>query len=110
MSIKYYILKDKQPVHEPDVLKWGLWFSTANRIVQKTTATVKVNGQNVGRVDISTVFTGIQFGEEQDVFETVVFGGPLDQECDRCSTWQAAEKMHEKMVEKVRYAVDTMEV
>jgi hypothetical protein len=32
----------------------------------------------------------------------MIFGGPLDQECDRCSTWEAAEKMHEKMMERVR--------
>ena len=34
----------------------------------------------------------------------MVFGGKMDGETDRCSTWEGAEKMHEAMCHKVRAA------
>lgn len=104
MSDKY-ILENKTPVACDDLLKWGQWMQTANRTVRKNTATVSVNGEAVGEVRVSTVFLGLDhsFGEGQPLlFESMIFGGPLDQECDRCGTWEAAEKMHEKMMERVR--------
>ena len=107
MTIKYYILDGKAVRPEPDLLKWAEWFETANRIVRKDRATVSVAGKAVGFVDVSTVFLGFdhRIGEGPPLlFETMIFGGPLDQEQDRCSTWEAAEKMHEKMVERVRSA------
>lgn len=100
-----YILDGKTPVAEPDVIKWGEWMEKANRTVRKDTATVKVSGQNIGQVRVSTVFLGIDrsFGGGQPLlFETMVFGGALDEELDRCSTWEAAEKMHELMCERVK--------
>lgn len=101
MSDKY-ILEGKMPVAEDDLMKW---MQTANCTVRKSTATICVNGEPVGEVRVSTVFLGLdyQFGEGPPLlFESMIFGGPLDQECDRCSTWEAAEKMHEKMMERVR--------
>jgi hypothetical protein len=32
----------------------------------------------------------------------MVFGGPLDQEQDRCTTWDEAEAMHAAMVARVK--------
>lgn len=104
MSYKY-ILDGKTPVAEPDLMKWGEWMQKANRTVRKDTATVKLAGQPIGEVRVSTVFLGLDhsFGEGPPLlFETMVFGGPLDQEQDRCSTWEAAEKMHELMCERVK--------
>ena len=102
-----YILDGKQPVAEPDLMKWCEWMQTASRTVRSDTATVKFAGKPVGEVRVSTVFLGLDhsFGEgEPLLFETMVFGGPLDQEMDRCSTWEAAEKMHELMCERVKTA------
>jgi len=80
---------------------------TANRTVKKSTADVKWDGNNLGQVKVSTVFLGVDYccdeGEPM-LFETMVFGGPLDEECERCSTWEAAEQMHDKWVEKVKQA------
>ena len=45
-----YILKGHTPIVEPNLLKWGKWFETANRIVAK---------DNIGKVRISTVFLGL---------------------------------------------------
>ena len=100
-----YILDGKTPVAEPDPMKWAKWFETANRTVCKSTATVKLHGKPVGEVRISTVFLGIDhsFGKGPPLlFESMIFGGPLDGDQDRCSTYEAAEKMHERMMERVR--------
>lgn len=58
-----------------------------------------------GDVHVSTVFLVFDhgFGSEPPlVFETMVFGGPLDQEQDRYSTWEQAEAGHREMVKRVR--------
>ena len=38
------------------------------------------------------------------LFETMVFGGPLDGEQERYSTWNEAEAGHKLMVERVQAA------
>lgn len=104
-----YILDGHNVVEEPNILKWATWFEGANRTVNKTTADVSLHGEKLGQISISTVFLGIDhsFGEgEPLLFETMVFGGKLDQEMDRCETWEAAEKMHELMCEKVKGSVN----
>lgn len=53
---------------------------------------------------VSTVFLGLdhQYGDGPPLlFETMVFGGPLDHEMNRYSTWNEAEKGHQEMVERV---------
>ena len=104
MSDKY-VLDGKTPVAEPDLMKWANWMETCNRVVRKDTATVKLAGEPIGEVRVSTVFLGLDhsFGNGPPMlFETMVFGVALDQEQDRCSTWEAAEKMHELMCERVK--------
>lgn len=91
-----YILKRHKAIVEPDLLKWGKWFETANRRVAEDT---------VGRVHISTVFLGLDhsFGDRRKplVFETMVFGGESDGEQQRYCSWEEAEQGHKKMVEKI---------
>lgn len=57
---------------------------------------------------ISTVFLALDhsFGEDGPpiLFETMVFGGELDQEQERYSTWAEAEQGHERWVQKVKVA------
>lgn len=36
------------------------------------------------------------------LFETMVFGGPFDQEMARYSTWDEAEAGHKKMVKRIK--------
>lgn len=103
-----YILDGHEVIEEPDIRKWANWYETANRHVNQTTATVSLGGENVGEIRISTIFLGIDHSFEEGpplLFETMVFGGKLDLEMDRCSTWGAAEKMHDLMLEKVKLAV-----
>lgn len=109
-----YILDGHAVVKEPDLIKWGAWFEKGNRTVKKTRLEVSMtNGltkkdKKLGFVEISTVFLGIDHafdGGEPLLFETMVFGGEMDQEMDRCGTWEAAEKMHEAMCYKVKAQV-----
>lgn len=99
MSDKY-ILEGRTPVLEPDVFKWGKWFETANRYVAET--------QISDNIRVSTVFLGLNhnFGEGIPIlFETMVFGGELDQEVERYSTWTQAEQGHKRWVIKTKAAI-----
>jgi hypothetical protein len=90
-----YVLDGHVPLEEPHLLVWGRWLEMANRSVADET---------VGDVRISTVFLGLDhgFGARRPIlFETMVFGGPLDQECERYATWDEAEEGHRIMRARV---------
>jgi hypothetical protein len=92
---RHYILDGKTPV-PADLYTWGRWFEDmSNRRVAES---------YVGDVRISTVFLGLDhspgFGPPE-LFETMVFGGPLDDETVRYSTWEAALDGHAAMLAKV---------
>ena len=92
---EYYILKGKKAV-ACNCTEWAQCFRNANRKVAKDT---------IGDSVISTVFLGLDhsFGYGPPLlFETLVFGGKLDQEMDRYTTLEEAEKGHLAMVEKVK--------
>jgi len=58
---------------------------------------------------ISTVWLGLnhQYGDGPPViFETMVFGGGLDQDAERWCTEEEARAGHERWVEKVRHEAD----
>jgi hypothetical protein len=53
--------------------------------------------------EVSTVFLGLdhRFGDGPPiVFETMVFGGPFDQDCDRYESWDEAVAGHARIVDK----------
>ena len=93
-----YILRDKTPILEPDLLACGRWFGE-NRAVARTV---------IKDTTISTVFLGIDHSFSDDgppiLFETLVFGGPLNDEQARYATWDEAEKGHATIVERVKAA------
>lgn len=97
MSHKYVLNEHGKPIPEPDLLKWAAWFETAER---------HVADENVGDSRISTVFLGIDHafnGGAPVLWETMVFGGPMSEETERCSgSKEQAEAMHARMVERVR--------
>lgn len=94
-----YILDGKIAVREPDILKWGKWYETANRHVVSTV---------LDHIRISTVFLGVDHcwdGGTPILFETMVFGGEYD-ECQwRHSTWDEAERFHETVVQNLKNSV-----
>lgn len=90
-----YILEGKIPVPCEDIFKWGKSLE-GNRRVRFT----KTRG-----IQVSTVFLGLdhQFGDGPPLlFETMVFGGALNQEMNRYSTWDEAVNGHKAMVKRIK--------
>lgn len=93
----HYLLKDKEVIPF-DLMTWAKSFDSPNRFIAK---------DSHGKVKVSTVFLGLDHGfggSKPLLFETMVFGGPLDQEMDRYSTYDEAVAGHTKMLHKVRQA------
>ena len=103
MNPRHYILDaNGEPVLEPDLMTWAAWMEGAtNRRVAKDI---------IGESKVSTMFLGLdhsfqsEYEEPQPIFwETMVFGGKLDQEMDRCGgSREQAKAMHARMVERVK--------
>jgi hypothetical protein len=101
--IHHYTLNEMgEPVAEPDLLTWARWFEASGdrRIVRQ---------EMVGDSRVSTVFLGLDHsfgygaGSLPVLWETMVFGGALDREGERCAgNREQAEAMHERMVEIVK--------
>jgi hypothetical protein len=96
IDLKFYILDRHTPV-PVDLLTWGKWFETAERHLVRDV---------FDGVEVSTVFLGLDHNYSRKgpplLFETMVFGGELDQEMLRYPTWQTALAGHREMVERVR--------
>lgn len=104
MSSSFYILKGNTPVQATieEYTQWELEAAAIDRDVHRVALST------VEDADISTVFLRVDHrfcGEGPPIlFETMVFGGPLDQDQWRYSTWAEAEAGHEKVVEMVKTA------
>ena len=93
--MRYYILGNQVVVPASGAVEFGKWVETADRIVSKT---------QVADIEVSTVFLGIDhqfYNGPPLLFETMVFGGDLDQTCRRCSTWDEAVEQHETILSEV---------
>src|SRR5216117_97820 len=100
-TFHYYILDENHClVGTDDVRVWGKWFeSIKNR---------RVGEDKIGEITISTVFLGIdhQWGDGPPlVFETMIFGGELNDSQWRYSTWDDAVIGHKMAVKKVKKLV-----
>ncbi len=97
MSTDKYILDaDGQPQQCNDLMAWAKWFETANRHVAET---------QFESVRVSTVFLGLDhsFGGIVPVlWESMVFGGPLDGEQERYTSRADAEAGHTALCQRVR--------
>lgn len=96
MSDKY-ILVDKEPVLEKDLLKWGQWLEDNNEQRRVAHTTLKYG------IRISTVFLGIDHnlsGIGQPIlFETMVFDTKDEVlDAERYGTWEEAESGHKRIV------------
>jgi hypothetical protein len=92
-----YILKDGEPVLEPDLMTWAKWYE--NHEARRVALT------QIGDVKVSTVFLGIDhaFGEGAPVlFETMIFGGEHDEYTNRYCTLEEAMIGHERAVAMVK--------
>lgn len=102
-GIKHYVLDSENHAVEVDLLTWAMWWENPdNRIVAYT--------QITSQCDVSTIFLGLDhrhgFGKGPPIlFETLVFGGPLDGEGRRYASHDDAETGHKMIVAKVREAM-----
>ena len=99
--MKYYILRDRTPVRVDDMLEWGQMFE---RMAERRVAEDFIEQPEHDPVRVSTVFLGIDhnwFDEGPPLlFESMVFGGPLDQEMYRYSTWNEAVQGHKLLTDE----------
>jgi hypothetical protein len=98
---RHYILDADNHAVEVNFLTWAIWFEDADRRVGYT--------QITSHVEVSTIFLGLDHRHLGDgppiLFETMVFGGPLDGDGGRYSSYDDAEVGHRMMVAKVRAAM-----
>jgi hypothetical protein len=92
---RYYILDDHKNIKAVDVLTWGKWFDNNERHVGDTM---------IGEVRVSTVFLGLDHSfatgpHAPILFETMIFGGPLDERMWRYTTMESAKEGHERAVQ-----------
>lgn len=103
-DLTYYILDGELP-KAVDLMTWAKWRAVADRTVEKGLVSKWFLGIPYASTEISTVFLGLDHNFYGDgpplLFETMVFGGPLDQYCERTATWHAAEQAHKEWVRKV---------
>ncbi len=91
-----YTLDGHEPRPCEDVLEWGRWLETNDR---------RVALDRIGTARVSTVFVGVDhrlWAPPPLLFETMVFGGLLDDEQVRYSTWEEAEAGHAEVCQEVR--------
>lgn len=93
-----YILDGHTPVQVLDLYEWGEWFQSAERHVAH---------DFVGRVEVSTVFLGMDHGwipnQPPVLFETLVIGGGIfDEAMMRYATWDEAAEGHQFMLRCVQ--------
>lgn len=93
-----YILADdgKTPIPVEDVLVWARWYEQADK-------ERRVGYDTIGDTEVSTIFLGIEhnFGIKGRpiLWETMIFGGPLDHEMGRYTSYDEALAGHEHWVE-----------
>jgi hypothetical protein len=97
----YILDADNHVVDVTNIVTWGEYMEHGNRHVGYTEITSEIT--------VSTVFIGIDhrtYGKGPPVlFETMVFGGPLDGEQGRYSSYADAETGHRMMVAQARAAI-----
>ena len=97
----YVLDPDGKPVRPKTLREWGEFMESGKRKVARD----KISDD----VEVSTVFLGMDhsFGSGPPVlWETMVFGGPLDQEEERYTCRRAAELGHAEMVARCKKALE----
>jgi hypothetical protein len=110
MAGGYFILKGGEPI-AVDAMTWGQWLEAATaeyepgHIDSRRVAAWERDG-----IAVSTVFLGLDHQWRPTgpplIFETLVTGGPLDEEMDRYTTRTETLVGHERIVARVRAALD----
>lgn len=103
--MRHWILEKHRVVPTESLMEWIEWSMAADCDDQcRVTKTTLSDGD----VEVSTVFLGRDlklFGKLPMLFETMVFGGKMDEYTRRYSCWQDAEMGHEETVKKVKESI-----
>lgn len=100
-EFKFYILVNGK-VKTANIFEFGQWFAETSNSIDRT---------NIGDVLVSTVFLGIDhsfefienWNENKPIlFETMVFGGKMDQYLRRWSSFGEAKRGHYEIVDAIR--------
>ena len=95
MPGQYILWADRKPLPCENIAAWVEFFkdSDARRVAYDA----------VGEVSVSTVFLGLDHnfgnGGPPVLFETMIFGGPHDEDQWRYCTWEEAEEGHKAACE-----------
>jgi hypothetical protein len=98
-GLRYVLDENYHAVEEPSLVAWGQWLEhSANRVVGWTL----INSE----VEVKTSFLGLDHTPRGRrgppiLFETIIFGGPLDGRYWRYSSWDDAETGHKVAVSKI---------
>jgi hypothetical protein len=97
---RWYILDDENNIIKCDMLTWARWLAeNENRRIVNWT-------QITSEILVSTVFLGLDhrlYGKGPPIlFETMIFGGPLNEHMWRYSSWDDAQTGHAAAVHKCR--------
>ena len=100
--LNYTWVKGEPPKIELNPLKWGEWFETAERTVEKTS----ISEGEVEMCEVSTVFLGIDhsFGSgttKPVLFETAIFNSTNSDVIQRYETEKEAITGHAFIVERL---------
>ena len=100
-----YVLKGKEVFRAKSHEEWGKFMECREEHFRHVKHT-SININDTAYSSISTVFLGIDHnfggavGDPPVVFETMVFGGDLDESMDRYTTWRKAKIGHLVFVAK----------
>lgn len=103
MTLQLYTLNGHKPVRCLELVEWAVWMSTSDN--ERTVALDTIERPGTDPVTVSTIFLGIDhnhWGGPPILFESMVFGGPLDMHMVRYRTWAEAELGHKELVAEAR--------
>lgn len=92
----YVLLPDGTAKHEPDVIKWAIWFENHQEALA-------VGKMYIGKIWVSTTFISIDIHGK--MFETMVFGKEAPLYRVLYATREEAVAGHTAMVNKVKLEV-----
>jgi len=106
MALRCYVLDDQGNPVPCDVLTWGRWMEAADTYRLRTIAKDRDEGPGADPVEVSTVFLGLDHNYRGSgppvLWETLVFGGPLDGTQRRYDSRDAALRGHQAICRLVR--------
>ena len=104
---KYILNAAGEPEACPDLLTWVMWMETSRE--QRVLARDRDEGPGAPDISVSTVFLGLDQNHSEEgppiLWESRVFGGPLDTETWRYTSREEALVGHQELCQRVKLAL-----